>query len=45
MDDRAYAVELRRGLLIILRAIEQRYGLGDRQPPARERREASTARR
>jgi hypothetical protein len=28
LDDRAYAIELRRGLLILLRAIEQRYSLG-----------------
>ena len=48
MDDRAFAIEVRRGLIIILRAVEQRYGLGDqaaRQTAASERREAATARR
>jgi hypothetical protein len=31
-SDRAIAVEIRRSLLIILRAIEAKYGLGPQEP-------------
>jgi hypothetical protein len=48
MDERAFGIEVRRALLILLRAVEARYGLGSqepRQPPASERREAALPRK
>lgn len=48
MDDRSFGIEVRRALLILLRAVEQRFGLGPQEPrqmPASERREPATARR
>ncbi len=32
MDDRAFWLQVRRGLLLIIGAIEKRYNLGDRPP-------------
>jgi hypothetical protein len=43
MDDRAFLIECRRGLLILLKAIEQRLDQEPRQTPARDDRKAATS--